>query len=124
MSTTLTYGYKKPDTGDKGSSFFPDLEDNIDRLNGHSHDGNDSVKLPPTSLSKSSQTIASTSWVATSGGTYKQTVTMPSGILYDDVIMMFKVSDDIIHPTVEKVTASTYDIYINDNSVDVMAIYG
>jgi hypothetical protein len=32
MATTLSYGFEKPATGDKGTVFWPALEDNIQQL--------------------------------------------------------------------------------------------
>jgi hypothetical protein len=51
MSITLSYGYKKPQTGDKGSSWFPDLEHDIQQLNDHTHNGVTSAKIPTTNIS-------------------------------------------------------------------------
>ena len=45
MATTLSYGFVRPATGDKGSVFFPALEDNITQLNSHDHDGTDSALM-------------------------------------------------------------------------------
>lgn len=44
MSTTTTYGYKRPQVGDR-STWWTDLTDNIDRLDAHDHDGVDSPKI-------------------------------------------------------------------------------
>ena len=38
----LSNGYKLPETGDFGDVWFPALEDNIQRINTHNHDGTDS----------------------------------------------------------------------------------
>lgn len=121
---TLSYGYKKPESGDRGSVFWPALEDDIQQLNDHSHSGVDSVKLTSSSVTAVVQTINSASWADQGGGTYKQTVTMPGGMAYDDYGIIFKLSaGDIIHPTVVKLTASTYDVYINDNTLTIKAVY-
>jgi hypothetical protein len=125
MSTTLTYGYKKPSTGDRGSTFFPDLEGDIQQLNDHNHNGTNSSLLSIQAVSVTTQAIASGSWAATSGGTYKQTVTLPGTLTFDTVSMEFRLTTlkHVIYPSIEKVSANTYDIYINDNTLGVTAIY-
>ena len=122
---TLSYGYFQPKTGDRGVVFFSALEDNFQRLNDHSHDGNDSARLTSKSVTCVTQSILAVNWAATSGGTYKQSVTMPAGMLYNDFGIIVKLSTlrHIIYPTIEKTGASTYDIYINDNTLDLKAVY-
>lgn len=48
--TTLTYGFKRPATGDQGSVWFPAMEDNITRLDAHDHDGTDSAQLTNSAI--------------------------------------------------------------------------
>ncbi len=124
MSTTLSNGYKKPDTGDRGNTFFTDLEDNITRVNSHDHDGSNSEPINTKNLSKDSQTISSGSWSLVSDGIYRQLVTVPSGHTVDDMVPKFTIDDDIYHPTIEKASTTTYYIYINDNTKDVVVKYG
>lgn len=50
MSTTTTYGYKRPVNGDRGSVWFADLITNIDRMDAHDHDGVDSALLPAANI--------------------------------------------------------------------------
>jgi hypothetical protein len=125
MSTTLSYGFKLPDTGDRGASFFPDLEANIQQINDHTHNGVNSAPLAITAVVITTQNITSAGWTLVAGGIYKQTVTMPATLTYDAVSMEFRLtsSKHQILPTIEKVSANTYDIFINDNTVDVTALY-
>lgn len=126
---TLTYGFKKPQTGDKGSVWFPALEDNIQQMNDHTHNGTDSSRLSVTALTTLTQTVSSGSWSAVSGqaGTYRQLVTTPPSVTsLDEVVVTFKhgTTKDVIHLTYEKQSANTYYLYINDNSINVIANYG
>src|SRR5690348_3657565 len=89
---TLTYGFKKPETNDKGNQFFPALELNAQLTNDHSHNGTDSALLPTVSLVKSTQSIASGSWSATSGGRYRQEVTLPAGFTFANTQMSFVIT--------------------------------
>lgn len=125
---TLSYGYLKPQTGDKGSTFFPALEDDIQQLNDHIHDGITSAKLTAQSIIGVSDTIDHTDWVATSGGTYRQVVTMPPNTSFADYGMAFTISNGAssgsrIYPSIEKITNTTYYIYTNDNAIDLDVLY-
>lgn len=123
MATTLTYGLKRPADGDLGSVWFDALEDNITQLDAHTHDGTTSARLTSKSVTKVTAAIASGSWSA-SGALYKQTITMPAGMNYDDFGLEFREGNDhVIYPTVEKVTATTYDVYVNDNTLDLTVLY-
>lgn len=125
---TLTYGFQLPETGDKGSVFFPALEDDIQQLNDHDHDGSNSTRLTAQSITAVSATIVLASWVLTAGGTYRQLVTMPPGTEFDDYGMAFQVASGAssghrVNLSVEKVSATTFYVYINDNTVDVKILY-
>ena len=131
MSTTLTYGRKKPSDGDKGSSWFDDLENNIDIDDAHSHDGVTSTAIPAQNIGKGTSAIANASWVAVSGqqGTYSQTISLPSGVTMLNMIPKFQINNgadlgDLIHPTIRQISVTSYEIFINDNSLDVLATYG
>lgn len=126
---TLSYGYKKPQTGDKGSIFFPALEDNFQRLNDHDHDGLNSKKLSSTSVASYPQTLIAADWVGVGDSLFRQLVTCPSTILVDEQNMRFQISSGpkaghFFHPSVEKVSSNTYYVYINDSSLDVKVLYG
>ena len=123
---TLTYGLKVPETGDRGSVWFPALEDNFERLDAHNHDGSDSPKLTAAATTVVTQSVASGSWVATTNGTYRQLVTVPAAIAsIDEVRVQFRhtTTGDYYHLKTEKVSATTYYAYINDNSLTVTAVY-
>lgn len=122
----LSYLFKKPQTGDKGSVFWPALEEDIQKMNDHTHNGSNSARLSSSSITASTQAISSVSWSATSGGTYRQLVTLPGTMLYDEYIIVFK---DQASPkgqlflNVEKVSSNTYYVYINDNTKSITAYY-
>lgn len=128
----LAYGYWDLVAGEESSTeWMPHTRANWVRLASHKHDGVDSALIPSAylSLSKSTQTIDSAAWIA-SGSGYKQTITMPGTLLFDSTLIKFKLSKAldaydgaIIYPTVIKIAASQYDIYVNDNTIDVVAVY-
>jgi len=129
MALTLTYGFIKPQSGDRGSSLWTALEDNIQQLNDHTHNGTNSAKLPAQSITGVTQTIASGSWVTYGGptGFYRQQVTVPAGFDFDVVSISFRESGSTgaaIYPTVERVSDTQYLVYTIDNTADMVAVYG
>lgn len=123
---TLTYGYKKPESGDTGASLFTDLAADIQQTNDHTHNGTNSALLTSSSLTVTTQSIASGSWSAVGNGTFKQTISMTGGLQFDNVNVSFRISSsgNPLFLTVEKVSGTSYDVYINDNSLTLTAFYG
>lgn len=124
MPETLSYGYVKPESGDKGSVFFPDLEDDIDQLNDHNHDGSNSAKLTAVSSDAVTANITAVGWVS-SGSGYRQLVTMPAGMTVDATNITFResVSGDLMMLHFAKASSTTYYVYCNDNSIALKAVY-
>ena len=126
---TLSYGFKKPQSGDKGNVFFPALEDNAQLLNDHDHDGSNSAPINAVYLTKSSATILAASWVDQGGGTWRQEVTLPSGFTLLSTNIRFEISGGgsdgaLLYLSVEKGSAANkYYVYINDNSLALRALY-
>jgi len=127
--TTLTYGSQLPATGDKGTVFFPALEANIIKDDAHNHEGTNSPSLNPEAITARTATISSGDWNVESNGLYKDTITVPTGISeIDNHIILFKIAsgtDDgcFVCLRYERLTATTFDVFINDSSVDVKIIY-
>lgn len=124
MATTLSYGYVKPATGDSGTTLFGYLEDNIQQLNDHTHNGVNSAKLTAASVTAVTQSVLAASWSATSQGNYRQLVTLPGSLDYDEInILMKNSSGHIVFPTIEKVSDTTFYVYTNDNATAFTAVY-
>lgn len=122
---TLTYGYKLPETNDKGPIVFPALEDNIQQLNDHNHNGANSSKLTAQSIEGVPEAILAAGWVVQPNNQYRQLVTVPAGFDYDTITISFRLSNgDCVWPTVEKVSDTQYYLYTNDNTADYIAVYG
>lgn len=130
MSTTTTYGYKKPQAGDRGQVWCTDLEFNIDRLDAHNHDGINGPKIAPSALSKSTQDILAANWGADSGGsTFSQTISMPTGYTFADSLLRFYINggtDDghYIYPTVVRASVNSFTVTVNDNTLALKVTYG
>lgn len=120
---TLSNGYQKPQSGDRGTSLFTSLEDDIQRLNDHTHDGSNSNRLSGTSIIGVKQDIAA-SWTAGSNGLYTQDITMPALITFDDYGMSFRLADGShVFPTVERLSSTSYRLYLNDNTLAMKVVY-
>jgi hypothetical protein len=125
MSTTLSYGYKLPTTGDRGPVVFPDLEDNIQQLNDHNHNGTNSSLISSASITAVTQTLLAGSWVLVADGIYKQTVTIPGTLQYDNTHISFThaTTGHLLYLSVEKVSATQFDVFINDNTAGLKVRY-
>lgn len=122
---TLTYGLKKPETGDQGATLFTALEANITQLDAHTHDGVTSPALTAQSIVAVTASI-SASWSASGAtGHYRQLITLPAGFSFDTVQIGFRTSSGAeVYPTVEKVSATQYYVYSTDNTLTLTAQYG
>lgn len=125
MAITLSYGYKKPQTGDKGSTFFPDLEADIQQLNDHAHNGSNSARIPSTNISAVTVAIASgATWVLEGSGKYYQEVLIPNDANYADVFVMVKnAAGEQMFLDVKPVSgnAKKFKVYSNDNTLSATA---
>lgn len=124
MSVTLSNGYKRPESGDLGSSFFPDLEDNITRLNDHTHNGQNSNKLTALSFTTLTDNIASVEF-ALVGTRYQRDVTVPTGLEVDTTKILFRdpVTKDVLYLEKERLTNTTFRVY-SMFQIDVEIVYG
>lgn len=123
---TLSFGFKKPQTGDKGSVFWPALELNFQKLNDHDHNGTNSKKIPASSVEIVTQAVSSAGWVDQGSGLYRQLVTMPGTMTFDTQQIGFRDAASPNSPLYlgyEKVSANTYYVYINDNTISLTVIY-
>lgn len=121
----LTYGVKQPQTGDKGSVFFPALEDDLAYLDAHTHDGVQGAPIPATNIQAVTQSVLAASWVSVSGGFYRQLLTVANGKNYDDVDITFRLTStgEPVFLRTEKVSSTTYYVYINDSTLTLTAHY-
>lgn len=138
MSTTLTYGRVRPVTGDTAATWMTALEGNVTLDDAHDHDGTDSALLPITSVNKSAavSTITSSQWSSDGNGYYSKVVTVPvvisgaatfNDIIYYNLICKINTAGstygDVIYPDIERESATTFTVRVNDNSIDVIIYY-
>jgi hypothetical protein len=129
MSTTLPTGMRleQPDTGDKGSVWFPVLERNIVKTNDHTHNGTDAAKVVSTSITAVTQAISSAGWTNQTNGVWEQELTLPNSANYADVAIIVK-SDtgtqlhlDVKAGTTTPNAGKKYKVYSNDNGLNATA---
>jgi len=126
MATTLTYGRKVPVDGDQGDTVYDAIEGNIALDDAHTHDGTTSAALSSGAISNTTQSIAKGSWVASgSYGLYRQLIAITGGLEFDSTGIQFRdqATDEVMYLHVEKQATSAYYVYINDNSIDLTAVY-
>lgn len=123
----LSYLFKKPQTGDKGSVFWPALEEDIQKMNDHTHNGSNSSRLVGSSISATTQAITAGVWVpVVVGSLYRQQVTLPGTMLYDDYLIVFKdqaTPKSQLFLSTEKISSNSYYVFINDSSKSITAYY-
>jgi hypothetical protein len=112
--TVLSKGYKKPSNPTYGDLWFPAMEDNIQRMNDHTHNGTDGAQIANQTVSASSG-----SWGSDlGGGSYRQLITTPTGMQYDSTrISVRRSTGEQAYPTLERVSATTFYIYTNNNAI-------
>lgn len=119
---TLSMGYLKPSNPDTGDAFWVALAFDIQRVNDHTHDGVNGQLLAITS-----QSILSGAWAAVASpktGLYKQIITLPGAFIYDTTDFLFKLSSgEIVYPSIERNSSTTYTIYTTDNTLNYTAFY-
>lgn len=109
---TLSNGYKLPDTGDFGDSWFPALEDNIQRVNDHSHNGVNSEIIDGVNIKATTATIFAGDFSA-SGDQFETSVTLPSAALVDETNISFRdpTTKAEILLEIEKISVSQIKVY-------------
>ena len=125
------YGYAVPEAGDESSTEWqPDLSNNIKRYSDHRHDGVDSAKISFASIQKVTSVVYQASWSAYGNGEFKAVVNMPSGYSFDNTNIIFTIvtpghigEDTRIFPTIHKITNTSFEIYSNDNTIDVGVMF-
>ncbi len=124
MATTLSYGYIQPQNGDPGSTWFPALNDDIQQLNDHDHDGSNSAQLNAASIVNGAVSILAAAWVSNGTGSFYQDVTVPAGFNMDDYSITTRLNGgDIIYPSIDRLTATTFRIYTLDNTLVYRAVF-
>src|SRR5258708_1404035 len=101
----------------------------ITRLDAHNHDGVNSAFLSAGNFVASSIVALHASW-AVSGALYKQTLTTPVAVTeINNSSVSFLINNagptqyQKLYLQYQRKTATTFDLYINDNTIDVLCLF-
>jgi len=122
---TLSYGVLLPQTGDRGSAWFPAVATDLQYLNDHTHNGVVGAPIPATNIEVVTQSVLAAGWVAYVDGIYRQILTVPNGKNFSAVSITFR--DSTTFQTyalgTEAASATTYYVFINDSTITLTASY-
>lgn len=122
---TTTYGYKVPEVNDNGAVVADAIEDTIDQLNLHAHDGVTSAALYPSAVTTQEQTILPAEWASVSTGLFVKAMAMPVGLLFNKTPPRFFHFDDGYELTLSyrRTADGAYQVFTWDNSLKVRVVY-
>lgn len=122
---TLSKGYQLPQTGDPGNTFFPALEQNIQQMNSHKHDGVDGEKPNSKDILTTSVSVLVGAFSLQPNGEYRATVSNPSSIPSDTTLPTLRdpVTKEIVYGRIEKATGISYYVYVNI-PLNLEVVYG
>lgn len=114
---TLSNGFKKPETGDKGRTVFDAIGDNFTQLNSHTHNGVDSEPIAASAITKGTVAVDATSWVShADSGLYRKSFTFPGTHTHGSAAIRCFFDGGTFDglecfPTIEKINSTTAYIY-------------
>lgn len=119
----LSKGFKLPETGDFGDVWFPAIEDNIQQLNDHTHNGSDSAKIASTGVEAQKVQVLAAAFADQGDGYWRATVNLPAGADYDKLQVLARdpASGEAVYLRHAKV--STTQAYVYTNFVQTFDVY-
>jgi hypothetical protein len=122
----LSYGYKKPESGDTGSVWYPALEDDIQQLNDHAHNGVNSAPIEGGHIVASSITLAAIDWVnVVADVEWRQVCTLTAPYTYSGTVKEIRLnaaSKDLVHPKLEFIDETSFYVYTNDPTASFIVV--
>lgn len=110
---TLSYGYKKPENGDTGDVILPSYQENVQKMNDHTHDGQNSARVQQTR-----QQLTAGSWQSfpVPLQPYYAELNMPDGMTFDNTVIIFTdfVNGSVVPLDVVKTGDTTFTVYSNN----------
>jgi hypothetical protein len=125
---TLSYGYQIPGDGEKGPTVFPALNGNIQQINDHNHDGENSAPISAAAVGSKQIQIPAAQWASYPNapvGFYRQVVAMAPGFAFDTKNVQIRTAAGVyLYPTLEKIDNNSFFIYSTDPTLNLVANYG
>ena len=112
----LSNGYQKPETGDFGSEFFPALEQNIQLMNDHNHNGTNGEKISALFVEAAPVVaVTAASFTDQGNGYHRALAVVPGGQQADNFMPLMRdpVTKEQIFGRVEKNSATSFFVYLN-----------
>jgi hypothetical protein len=122
--------YQKPSSGDQGNTVYDTIEEFMERMANHNHDGGDSKEIS-LNIAKDIEVFeigVDLVWENLSNGEYRANLPVPVATTYDASIRKFFLAPTTttdfkeFYPTVEKISNSNYYVYTNNNQVDLKVV--
>lgn len=122
--------YEIPDSKETGSSVFDKLEEFMERMANHRHQGKDSNEIT-LNIQKAVQELEAGgvdfTWNLVSAGRYRALIDVAAGSTFDDNVRTYyyKVGagePNQFYPTIEKIDNTQYYLYSNDNSINLKVV--
>lgn len=115
---------KFPETGDRGTVFCPAISENFETLDIHNHNGVNSPLIVSSAISKTEINLLIAGWSLHSSGDYRQLVTLTGDYTFDNSVIKCVIASGSnlgreINPTIEKVTSTTFYVYVYTNTYDL-----
>jgi len=116
----LAFGIPQPTTGDRGSVFFPALEEVIQRFAAHDHDGNNTELISAAFSQAGTVQAPIASWALVTTGIYTQTVIVPTDFTYDNSMIQVRRDDtkELVYPKVERISNTQIRLTAATNTLD------
>jgi len=120
----LTYGRKEPEDGDKGAQFWDALSANTVLDDAHTHDGVNSSVLSSKHMTRGAVAVTGSGWSA-SGTRIRKTVTVPTGwsLSSSGPVFLLNASGDRIYPHYERITATSFYLYMPVDNLAVDCLF-
>ncbi len=123
---TLSNNIRVPEDDDAGNIWSDAIEYDLEALNDLITTVGD---LTIDDISRNTTTLVKENWTTDPDGKgYKQTVSMPSGLTFlnSQVAVMIGSGENIytpIHPTINPLGINSYEIIVNDSTLDLVILY-
>lgn len=121
----LSKGWKLPQTGDFGSIWFPAMEDNIQQMNSHNHNGINSEKISGVSLQATTVTVLTAAFTDQGNGYFRALISTPGGVDPSTFVISSRnpTTKEPIYLKQERLSSSQFYLYSNV-AQDIEVCYG
>lgn len=123
---TLSNGILVPEDDDAGNVWSDAIENDLEAVNDLISQVNN---LTISDISRQTTDIDKANWAVDADGKgYKQIVSMPTGLTLEIVKPVFRVTSGpkiyrFIEPSIQPLSATSFEVVVNDNSLDLQILY-